>query len=207
MQKFKVTREEIRKWFNTLPSKDLGWIIPETAILEGELLEGGTVKKCVPSDIMLMSNPPSYKCKNCGQTWRNNEPTPFCQLGHKCTDGVACNCPTVEKCCSKCYEVVGRASREICGNILCPCLNKKEERCPVCLAIPCYCKLSNIQQSNDLNRETPKEVTEEEVKLPKNIKIQPWNIYPEGSWQMNVSGLGQKLNEVIDYLRASKEKK
>lgn len=44
MQKFIVTREEIAKWFNTLPSKDLGWIIPETAILEGELLEGGTVE-------------------------------------------------------------------------------------------------------------------------------------------------------------------
>lgn len=74
-----------------------------------------------------------------------------------------------------------------------------EKKCNVCDARP--------GEIHNINCSVPCETPKKEVPLPENIKIQSWNIYPEGSWQMNVSGLGQKLNEVIDYLRTSKENK
>ncbi len=34
--------------------------------------------KCIPKNELLLSNPPKYKCKNCGQVWSTEKPTPEC---------------------------------------------------------------------------------------------------------------------------------
>ena len=35
-------------------------------------------KKCEKDELMYMSNPPQYKCKNCGRFWYAHKETPFC---------------------------------------------------------------------------------------------------------------------------------
>ena len=36
--------------------------------------------KCVPMDLVLLSNPPQNKCKNCGQHWYTLHETPDCLM-------------------------------------------------------------------------------------------------------------------------------
>lgn len=36
-------------------------------------------KACEPTDFVLTSNPPQYKCKNCGQTWFVHTALPVCK--------------------------------------------------------------------------------------------------------------------------------
>lgn len=56
---------------------------------------------CEPSDFVLTSNPPQYKCKNCGQTWFTNNKTPICvsptpdsmELCKRERGTVPANCP------------------------------------------------------------------------------------------------------------------
>lgn len=35
--------------------------------------------KCIHENFVLTSDPPQYKCKNCGQTWYCNQSTPLCK--------------------------------------------------------------------------------------------------------------------------------
>ena len=36
--------------------------------------------KCIPMDLVLLSNPPQNKCKNCGQHWYTSHETPSCLM-------------------------------------------------------------------------------------------------------------------------------
>jgi hypothetical protein len=49
--------------------------IKESFIIPKETWE---TKKCIPMDIILLSNPPQNRCKNCGQCWYTSHETPNC---------------------------------------------------------------------------------------------------------------------------------
>jgi hypothetical protein len=39
--------------------------------------------KCVADNFVLLSNPPKYKCINCGQIWFCHDNTPICNIPMK----------------------------------------------------------------------------------------------------------------------------
>lgn len=150
MQKFKVSTKEFERAISHVTRYGLNELFE--IVLEGELLEGGTVEKNESHDKPC--------CRNSGT----------------------------------------------CG---CFCHNKKEEKTCICYK----CLPSCLCDCHDFNRETPKELTDEdldksiellvkeEVKLPEKLLPQ---VFRHGS-AFAIESLKPtelKLNEIIDYLKA-----
>lgn len=123
------------------------------------------------------------------------------KLGHKCTDGIACNCPTVEKCCEVC-----RGGPKLCMD--CSCHHKKETTM--------WTSPVGGIGDEDFNRETPKEKfpvykhplegsdflkgnSKEEVQLPNRLEY-------KSDTDIQIKMLADTVNQLRDHL-ASKENK
>jgi hypothetical protein len=101
MTKYKYSRKEIAKEFNRITKDNivetkiinlfsdlLATLSPEEEsqkIMMEQVPKSSKEKEidsklCIAGDFVLLSYPPQYKCKNCGQTWFSGNPIPTCKM-------------------------------------------------------------------------------------------------------------------------------
>lgn len=75
-------------------------------------------KCCEPDDRLYMSNPPQYKCKNCGQFWFSGKETPMCHKKEEKHGKNLCKTYHPDDCCTenpKCEFYEPKEESKECG--------------------------------------------------------------------------------------------